>query len=502
MTSTTSVHIVNLSTALRDRLDEEDGDCQMSFSEVANVSTFRVVSASIPLSSYTFSNLNNQFTWGYSISSVYNLDDFLTLRAARWSTFGTNSRVLTYRETVPGVGVRFEKTVTINDIFYTNVNDILNQINVPPAEAPAGVVLWDASTNKLFLDVAATGDAVLVELICDSLAVLGVSPRLATLSIYDGPVIPQVVAQGTVNLQPRVSAVGVPVTWRPDSIEAGFYPPVEVISILQGLFISAGYDLADANTKGLQWVEGVGPMFAKNTNLSWQVVGISPNFARITSMQDNGTLPYTLRNITDPDSSTAVTTGPINVTKTQLSWGPDQVLTFATDQLYLESSLLSALNTAVGFAATGAVWSAAHNRLTLTTGENFKIRFKGNVVLGILTEDWIEVARSSVWNSRTVYDLSGGQDVFYLGLPDLYSHGRTSQGFGANSVRRRDIVLSIANTSTSSFGSYLHYYDQSGLFIPLGRSRSVTTLRMVLYNQRFEPVYTNGIPVHATIELV
>jgi hypothetical protein len=138
----------------------------------------------------------------------------------------------------------------------------------------------------------------------------------------------------------------------------------------------------------------------------------------------------------------------------------------------------------------------------LTTGENFKIRFKGNVVLGILTEDWIEVAKSSVWNSRTVYDLSGGQDVFYLGLPDLYSHGRTSQGFGSNSVRRRDIVLSIANTSTASFGSYLHYYDQSGLFIPLGRSRSVTTLRMVLYNQRFEPVYTNGIPVHATIELV
>lgn len=496
------VHLVQLSTALRDRpYDETDADCQMSFSEVPNVTSFRVVAVSIPISLYTFSETNNKFPWQYSISSVYNLDDFFTLRAARWSTFGTNSRVLTYRETVPGVGVRFEKTVTINDIFYTDIYDILNQINVPPAEAPAGVVLWDAGTNKLFLDVAATGDAVRVELICDCLEVLGVSPRLSTLSIYDGPVIPEVLAQGTVNLQPRVSAVGVPVTWRPDSIEAGFYPPVEVISILQGLFISAGYNLADANTKGLQWIEGAGPMFANNTNLTWQVVGISPNFARITGMQDSGTLPYTLRNVTAPDSSTAVTTGPIDVTKTQLSWGPDQVLTFDTDALYTEAEILTALNAA--FAATGAVWSADHNRLKVTNGENFKIRFGSNVVLGINVPDLQEVAKSAVWQSKNVYDLSGGQDCYFVGLPDLYQHGRTSQGFGPNATRRRDIVATVANTTSAAFGTYIHFYDQSGLFIGLGSARSISTLRLILYNQRFEPIKTtNGIPVHVSIELI
>lgn len=497
-----TVHLVQLSTALRDRpYDETDADCHMSFSEVPNVNSFRVVAVSIPISLYTFSDTNNTFPWQYSISSVYNLDDFLTLRAARWSTFGTNSRVLTYRETATGGGVRLEKTVTINDIFYTNIADILQQINVPPAEAPAGFIRWNSTTNKLYLDVPAVGDAVRVELICDCLDVLGVSPRLSTLSIYDGPVIPEVLAQGTVNLQPRVSAVGVPVTWRPDSIEAGFYPPVEVISILQGLFISAGYNLADANTKGLQWVEGVGPMFAKNTNLTWQVVGISPNFARITSMQDNGTLPYALRNVTDPDSSTAVTTGPIDVTKTQLSWGPDQVVTFDTDALYTEGEILTALN--ASFAPVGAVWSADHNRLKVTNGENAKIRFGSNVVLGINVPGQQEVAKSAVWQSKTVYDLSGGNDVFYLGCPDLYQHGRTSQGFGPNATRRRDIVATIANTSSASFGTYVHFYDQSGLFIPLGSARSISTLRTILYNQRFEPIpTTNGIPVHVSIELI
>jgi hypothetical protein len=501
MTSTTDVHIVNLSTALRDREDEQDGDCQMSFAEVANVSSFRVISAAIPLSSYTFSDINNRLVWGYNISAVYNPEDFLTLSAARWSTFGTKSRVLTYRETATGGGVRFEKTVTINDIFYTDIYDILNQINVPPAEAPAGVVLWDAATNKLFLDIAPVGDPVLVELICDCLDVLGVSPRLASLSIYDGPVIPQVVAQGTVNLQPRVSAVGAPVTWRPDSIEAGTYTAAEVASDLAALFLAAASNLSNFNTKIPPYLEGsFGPLYALATNLSWRVDGISANYARITGLQDNGTLPYSLRNYSQSAPSVAVTTGPINVTKTQLSWGPDQVVTFATDRLYLATELVTVLNTA--FAVTGAVWTLAHNRLTVTNAENFKIRFKGNVVLGIQTADWIEVAKLGVWNSRSVIDVSGGQDVFYVGCPDLYTHGRTSQGFGGNPVRRRDIVVSIANTSTASFGSYLHFYDQSGLFIPLGRARSVTTLRLILYNQRFEPVNTNGIPVHLTVELV
>lgn len=504
MSSTTPVHIVNLSTALRDRLEEPDGDCQMSFAEVSNVSSFRVVSAAIPLSSYTFSELNNKFTWGYSIPALYNLDDYLTLRAARWSAFGSNSRVLTYRETVPGFNeyVRFEKTVTINDIFYTNIEDILLQINVPPVEAPAGFIRWSSATNKLFLDVPEVGDAVRVELICDCLDVLGVSPRLSTLSIYDGPVIIEVAAQGTVNLSPKVAEVGAPVTWTATSIEAGTYPITEVVSVLQGLFVSAGYNISDGNTKNFPWITGFGPLFVTDTNLTFSVVGISPNYAYITKLQDSGSLPYTLKNFATPLTSTAVTTQGIDITKRQMSWSPDQVVTFATDVLYLESSLLSTLNTAPGFAATGAVWSASHNRLILTTGENFKIRFKGDVVLGILANDWIEVAKSSVWSSRAVYDLSGGQDVFYIGCPDLYSHGRTSQGFGANSVRRRDIVISIANTTTTSFGSYLHFYDQSGLFIPLGRSRSVTTLRLILYNQRFESVNTNGIPVHLTIELV
>ncbi len=499
MTSTKAVHIVNHSSALRDMLEEGDGDCQSSFAEVEGVNSFRVVSASIPLSSYTFSNLNNKLVWGYNISAVYNPEDFLTLTAARWSTFGTNSRVLTYRETATGGGVRFEKTVTINDIFYTDIYDILNQINVPPVEAPAGVVLWDAATNKLFLDIAPVGDPVLVELICDCLDVLGVSPRLASLSIYDGPVIPQVVAQGTVNLQPRVSAIGAPVTWRPDSIEAGTYTAAEVASDLAALFLAAASPLSNFNTKIPPYLEGsFGPLYALTTNLTWRVDGISENYARITGLQDNGTLPYALRNYSQSAASTAVTTGPINVTKTQLSWGPDQVLTFATDRLYIASELLSALNTA--FAATGAVWTIAHNRLTITNGENFKIRFKDNVVLGIQTADWIEVAKLGVWNSRTVVDLSGGQDVFFVSLPDLYADGRTSQGIGPSAVRRRSIVVSVANTTQTSFGSYLHYYDQSGLFLSLGRTRSISTLRVAVYNQRFEPVNTNGIPVHVTIE--
>ena len=497
------VHLVQLSTALRDRpYDETDADCQMSFSEVPNVNSFRVVAVSIPISLYTFSDSNNKFPWQYEIRSVYSPDDFLTLTAARWSTFGSNSRVLTYRETVPGVGVRFEKTVTINDIFYTNINDILNQINVPPAEAPAGVVLWDASTNKLFLDVAATGDAVRVELICDCLAVLGVSPRLSTLSIYDGPVIPEVLAQGTVNLQPKVSAVGQPVTWRPDSIEAGTYTAAEVASDLAALFLAAASNLSDANTKIPPYLEGtVGPLYALTTNLSWRVDGISANYARITGLQDNGTLPYALANYSTSAPSTAVTTGQINVTKTQISWGPAQVVTFDTDALYTEAEILTALNSA--FAATGAVWSADHNRLKVTNAENSKIRFGSNVVLGINVQGQQEVALNAVWQSKNVYDLSGGNDVFYLGCPDLYQHGRTSQGFGPNATRRRDIVATIANTSSASFGTYVHFYDQSGLFIPLGSARSISTLRILLYNQRFDPIpTTNGIPVHVSIELI
>lgn len=511
MSSTTPVHIVNLSTALRDRLEEPDGDCQMSFAEVANVSSFRVVSAAIPLSSYTFSDLNNKFTWAYSVPALFAQGDYFSLRLDRMSTFGSNSRVLTYRETVTGVSgfVRFEKTVTINDIFYTDIQDILDQINVPPAEAPAGFIRWNSTTNKLYLDVPAVGDGVLVELICDCLDVLGVSPRLATVSIYDGPVIVEEAAQGTVNLEAKVAASNIN-GWYPPQFTATV-PVDDIVQAIAETFNSTGYLTSDSNTKPGPWISGVyqpGPpegitLQTDNTNFRWTITGITPNMTNVTGLTA-GVLPHVLVNVgVTPTTQSQITTSVIDNTRTQPGgWSEDQVVTFATDVLYLEATLLSTLNTAPSFAATGAVWSASHNRLVLTTGENFAIRFNGNVVLGIQSQDWIVVPRQTVWSSRTVYDLSGGQDVFYVGCPDLYSHGRSSQGVGANSVRRRDIVVSIANTTTASFGSYLHYYDQSGLFIPLGRSRSVTTLRIILYNQRFEPVNTNGIPVHVTIELV
>lgn len=507
MSSTTPVHIVNLSTALRDRLEETDGDCQMSFSEVANVSSFRVVSAAIPLSSYTFSDLNNRFTWAYSVPALFAPGDYFSLRLDRMSTFGSNSRVLTYRESVTGYNgyVRFEKTVTINDIFYTNVQPILDLINEPGL---SGTLYWNSTTNKIFLDIPPVGEAVRCELICDCLDVLGVSPRLSTLSIYDGPVIVEVAAQGTVNLAAKVAASNIN-GWYPPQFTA----PVPVDDIVQAIaetFNSTGYLTSDSNTKPGPWISGVyqpGPpegftLQTDNTNFRWTITGVTPNMTNVTGLTA-GVLPHVLVNVgVTPTTQSQITTSVIDNTRTQAGgWSADQVVTFATDVLYLEATLLSTLNTAPSFAATGAVWSATHNRLVLTTGENFGIRFKGNIVLGIQAQDWIVVPRQTVWSSRTVYDLSGGQDVFYIGCPDLYSHGRTSQGFG-NSVKRRDIVVSIANTTTTSFGSYLHFYDQSGLFIPLGRSRSVTTLRLVLYNQRFEPVNTNGIPVHLTVELV
>jgi hypothetical protein len=180
----------------------------------------------------------------------------------------------------------------------------------------------------------------------------------------------------------------------------------------------------------------------------------------------------------------------------------DHVLTFATNQLYTEATFLTALN--AEFGPFGGTWTAANNRFKLTNAESYVLRLTSNEILGIRTPDYIVVPKASFYDSPYTYDMSGHMDTMSIGLPTLYHGGRTSQGSAnAKHTRRRDICLTLTNAGMIAFGSYLTYQTQDPTFISLGRKMSVSSLRICLYDQVYNPVVTtNGQPIHLTIEFI
>jgi hypothetical protein len=187
-------------------------------------------------------------------------------------------------------------------------------------------------------------------------------------------------------------------------------------------------------------------------------------------------------------------------------WQPI-ITNFDTDVLYTQTALTDFLTsqfTSLGSVQIGAVWTEQSNRLRVTNGPHRRIRIYSNEVLGLRTPPDIVLDPNQVFTSPFAFDISGGSDVLYLGLPSLYQDGRTSQGFGDMAkVRRRDIVCSLTNTTGVAWGTYLVFYNQADLFYPLGGTQSISSIRIQLYDQRFNALTTtNSLPINIGIEFV
>jgi len=64
-------------------------------------------------------------------------------------------------------------------------------------------------------------------------------------------------------------------------------------------------------------------------------------------------------------------------------------------------------------------------------------------------------------------------------------------------------VCSLTNTTGVAWGTYLVFYNQADLFYPLGGTQSISSIRIQLYDQRFNALTTtNSLPINVGIEFV
>ena len=498
-----TVNLVQLSTALRDQpYSETDSNCQMSFSEIANVSSFRVVSASIPVSQYTFSDFNKSFTYGYEAPSTFVAGDYIDISVGVWSTMGTDSGAFNFRELDQDGITRYTFTGVIPPKFLT-LTEILTIINPPAGSSATSRVIHNAVTNKLEIEIDPTpaGMTVTSTLEISAYFPLGIDTALIYTRVSGGaPAVPVLAALKVVDVQPRRAAL-TSFRWSPTT--STIFSFSDLLDSLNTALTAPLMSIENTNTIGGPWFSSGSvyrQIYLQNSNYSFDFTGFTANAAAVTGIQFGEVFPSTFQNKTEPVVFTRLSMTPANLSIVNYTF-TDATLVFDTDRLYTEADILTSLNLA--FTTLGAIWTADHNRLKITTSDTSAIHLGSNEVLGLRTPSFIVVPKEEAYMSPYVYDLSGGTDLFYIGIPNLYQNGRTSQGAGANAIRRRDIVLAIANTTSVAFGSYINFYDQSGLFVPLGGTQSVSTIQLVLYDQRFQRVETtNGIPIHVSLEFV
>lgn len=495
-----TVNLVQLSTALRDQpYAQTDSDCQMSFNEISNVSSFRVVSASIPVSQYTFSANNKKLTYGYETPSSFVAGDYIEGTVSVFSTMGEDSGAFNFRILDQTGLTLYTRSAVIPPRFLT-LTEILNIFNT--SGWPARVI-YNAGTRKLEIEIdpPSAGQTLTATLEINAYFPLGVLPALVYTRAFGGPTTDVEPALKVVSLQNTVAATA-SFRWTPTTTTIFSFS--DLITSLNATITPAITSIMNTNTINGPWISS-GPVFRQlymqNSNFIINVTGFSSNAAAVTGFQYGELFPSPgFQNFEAPVAYTRISPNPANLSIINYSFTNTDYV-FDTDRLYTEADILTALNTE--FTPLAATWTADHNRLKITTSSAYAVHLGSNEVLGLRAPDWIVVPKEESYQSPYVYDLSGGTDLFYVGIPNLYQSGRTSQGSGPSAIRRRDIVLSVVNTSSVAFGSYVTFYDQSGLFIPLGATQSVSNIQIVLYDQRFQRIATtNGIPVHLSIEFV
>lgn len=498
-----TVNLVQLSTALRDQpYSETDANCQMSFSEIPNVSSFRVVSASIPVSQYTFSDFNKSFTYGYESPTTFVEGDYIDISVGVWSTMGTDSGAFTFREVEQNGNIRYTFTGVIPPKFLT-LTEILAIINPPLGSSATSRVIHNTVTNKLEIEIDPTpaGMTVTSTLTISAFFPLGIDTELIYTRVSGGdPATPVQAALKVVDVQPRRAAI-TSFRWSPAT--GTIFSFSDLTDSLNTALSPAILSIENTNTIGGSWISGGSvfrQLYLQNSNYSFDFTGFTSNASAVTGIQFGEVFPSAFQNLSDPPAFTRLSMTPANLNIVNYVF-TDVTIDFETDRLYTEADILTSLNLA--FTTIGATWTADHNRLKITTSDQSAVHLGSNEVLGLRTPSFIVVPKEEAYMSPYVYDLSGGTDLFYIGIPNLYKDGRTSQGSGSNAIRRRDIVLAIANTTSVAFGSYINFYDQSGLFVPLGGTQSVSNIQLVLYDQRFQRIATtNGIPIHVSLEFV
>lgn len=495
-----TVNLVQLTTALRDQpFGETDSNCTMSFSEIANVSAFRVVSASIPVSMYTFTDYNKTLTYGYETPSSFVAGDYIEGTVSVFSTMGEDSGAFNFR-VLDQTGLTLYTHSGVIPPRFLTLTEILAFFNT--SGWPARVI-YNSGSRKLEIEIdpPSVGQTLTATLEINAYFPLGVLPALVYTRAFGGPTNDVEPALKVVSLQNTVAATA-PFRWTPTT--STIFSFSDLITSLNATITPAITSIMNTNTINGPWISS-GPvyrqLYMQNSNFIINITGFSSNAAAVTGFQYGELFPSPgFQNFEAPVAYTRISPTPANLSIINYAF-TDTDYVFDTDRLYTEADILTALN--AEFTPLAATWSAEHNRLKISTSSAYAVHLRSNTVLGLRTPDWIVVPKEEFYLSPYVTDLSGGTDVFYIGLPSLYSTGRSSQGAGATAVRRRDIVMAVANTTSVAFGNYINFYDQSGLFVPLGGTQSVSTIKFVLYDQRLQVIETtHGIPCHVSIEFI
>ena len=496
-----NVSIVSISTALRDQpFAQTDSQCDVSFNEI-EASAFRILSASVPLSQYTMNATNNQLAWAHEQPTSFLDGDYLDMEVGFWSSLGTFAGPFIYREFNDATNeTTYFKSGVIQFKFYNDINLIRSQINPEGGSSAIGRVDYDAGSNRMviFMNPAPGGITIRASFEAYAPQMLGITGQIMSRRTGSAPTVPALIAAFEIDLSPK-----------PDGFKyyARFTPVPNVIysaaGLIQGLQMSLAAGVTPLGSSfPFPWFTNLSSRVnLADSNYTMKFISSTTRFYTVTGIPDTTWVPSSFKNNDDSPTRTQISPNPMNFSITTPVW-IDHTLTFAINQLYTEATFLTALNTEFG--PFGGSWTAANNRFKLTNGESYVLRLTSNEILGLRTPDYIVVPKASSYDSPYTYDMSGHMDTMSIGLPTLYHGGRTSQGSAnARHTRRRDICLTLTNSGIIAFGSYLTYQTQDPTFISLGRKMSVSSLRVCLYDQVYNPVVTtNGQPIHLTIEFI
>ena len=497
-----NVSIVSINTALRDQpFTQTDAQCDVSFNPV-QASAFRILSASVPLSQYTMSSLTNKLNWGNEVNTNFLAGDYLDFTTQFWSSLGTDQGPFAFYETNEATGVQtYFRSAVVTYAFYNDIGAILSQINPPAGSTAISRLAYNASTGKieLFMDPAPDGVTIRVNFDTLSGQMLGVPGGLVSRRTGSNPTVPALIASFPVDLTPKPGAITFQSRWTPTPNST--YTASQIVNELNAAQ-AVSIPSPPGSAFPYPWFTVLsGRVALSDSNFKITFTASTPRILAVTGITDGTWSPTIFKNPSDSPSRTQISPNPIAVGVTTPIY-VDHVLTFDTDRLYTEASLLTALNSE--FVSYGLVWTAANNRFIATNAEQFKIRLGHNDVLGLRTPDFIYIPKASVYKSQYTYDLSGLTDTVSLGFPTLFHTGRTSQGSAnARHTRRRDICLTLTNTTAIAYGSMLTYQSQDPTFISLGRKTDIGSLRLCLYDAIFNPIETTwGQSIHVTIEFI
>ena len=494
--------IVSLSTALRDQpFTETDAQCTCSFNEIT-ASAFRVLSCACPLSQYTFQETNRALKWQHLAPVNFLPGDYLDLEFAFWSSLGTFNGPFLYREIDEATGLdTYFKSGVIQFKFYNDINLIRSQVNPEAGSTAIGRIDYDAATNRMviFMNPAPAGVTIRAVFECDSPQMLGFNSFLLSRRTGSAPTVPAIVAPYPVDLTAKPAATSFKTRWTPTPNV--IYTAASIITELNAALVARLPTLPTSAFPYPWFTNFGGRVNLSDSNFSMKFTSSSPRIRAVTGIMDLTWVPTAFKNSEDSPSRTQVSPYQIDVSAVTYIY-VDHVLNFSTMQLYTKEQIISALNDA--FISYSVSWSTAESRFSLVNGESYDIRLGHNDVLGLRTPEWITVPKGTGYSSPYVMDLSGLTDTMSIGLPTLFHTGRTSQGSAnAKHTRRRDVVLTLVNTGSIAFGSFLSFQSQDPTFISLGTTQSISSIRISLMDAIFNLIpTTHGQPIHLTLEFI